>query len=77
MRLIDVKSLELRYFVDQDVPPYAILSHTWGPDEVSFQDMNGDHSPLKRRQGYKKITGCCAKARLEGLPYVWIDTCCI
>ena len=28
----------LTQFFD-DIPPYAILSHTWGPEEVTFKDM--------------------------------------
>ncbi|KAJ4305832.1 hypothetical protein N0V90_001364 [Kalmusia sp. IMI 367209] len=39
MRLIDVDSLEIKTFSEQNVPTYAILSHTWGADEVTFQDM--------------------------------------
>jgi hypothetical protein len=39
MRLIDVNTLELRSFTDNDIPEYAILSHTWGPDEVSYQEL--------------------------------------
>jgi hypothetical protein len=39
MRLIDVDTLELRSFTDNDIPPYAILSHTWGQDEISHQEL--------------------------------------
>jgi hypothetical protein len=39
MRLIDVETLELRSFTDSDIPKYAILSHTWGLDEVSYQEL--------------------------------------
>jgi hypothetical protein len=39
MRLIDVKTLELQSFNDNNIPKYAILSHTWGPDEVSYQEL--------------------------------------
>ncbi|KAH8595435.1 hypothetical protein B0O99DRAFT_622899 [Bisporella sp. PMI_857] len=28
----------LTEFVD-DIPPYSILSHTWGPEEVTFGDI--------------------------------------
>ena len=38
MRLIDVRTLELRWFNDDAVPKYAILSHTWGGDEVNYQE---------------------------------------
>lgn len=39
MRLIDVRTIELRWFNDDEVPEYAILSHTWGADEVSYQEL--------------------------------------
>lgn len=34
-----MKTLELKEFFDDNVPRYAILSHTWGQEEVSFQDL--------------------------------------
>ncbi|USP78162.1 hypothetical protein yc1106_05436 [Curvularia clavata] len=39
MRLIDTRTLELRWFNDNEIPAYAILSHTWGPDEVIYQEF--------------------------------------
>lgn len=33
--------------------------------------------PTRNRSGFTKIVECCCKARLHGLEYVWIDTCCI
>ena len=40
MRLIESQTLRFKEFQgDDDVPPYAILSHTWGEDEVTYQDM--------------------------------------
>jgi hypothetical protein len=39
MRLLDVDTLEFRYFHEAELPPYAILSHCWGKEEVSYQDM--------------------------------------
>ncbi|KAG9193006.1 hypothetical protein G6011_03041, partial [Alternaria panax] len=39
MRLIDVRKLELQWFSDDAIPEYAILSHTWGSDEVNYQDF--------------------------------------
>ena len=40
MRLINVDTLEIQTFHEQNVPEYAILSHTWGPDEVTYQEMS-------------------------------------
>ncbi|KAL2270744.1 hypothetical protein VTJ83DRAFT_115 [Remersonia thermophila] len=51
MRLLNVATQELEEFHGADIPPYAILSHTWGPDEVSLYDMDalaryrGSHGP--------------------------------
>ena len=57
------------------IPKYAILSHTWGKEEVSFQDFQSPTA--KCMVGHSKIIGCCDEARAAGLTYVWIDTCCI
>ncbi|KAJ4376214.1 hypothetical protein N0V83_001496 [Neocucurbitaria cava] len=39
MRLIDARTIELIWFNDNDVPKYAILSHTWGSDEITYQEL--------------------------------------
>jgi hypothetical protein len=58
---------------DKHIPPYAILSHTWGPEEVTFQDLTNGTGTTKA--GYRKITFCAKQAALDGLHYFWIDTC--
>ncbi|KAH7021517.1 uncharacterized protein B0I36DRAFT_388201 [Microdochium trichocladiopsis] len=80
MRLLELKedgSLRLGDYPHEDVPPYAILSHTWGPDdqEISFQDVQ--HHAGHHKDGYQKVTFCCQQAALDGLKHFWIDTCCI
>ncbi|KAH8809461.1 hypothetical protein F5884DRAFT_883688 [Xylogone sp. PMI_703] len=39
MRLVDTMTLRLTSHNEGDIPPYAILSHTWGREEVNFQDI--------------------------------------
>ncbi|KAK4171432.1 putative vegetative incompatibility protein HET-E-1 [Triangularia setosa] len=74
MRLLNTTTLEFELFLN-DVPQYAILSHTWGEQEVTFNDMS---SPARiSLKGWQKVQRCCRLARLEGWGYVWIDTCCI
>jgi len=76
MRLLNVESRQLHTFY-KNVPPYAILSHTWDQTEpeVSYQDMQRpDHARMK---GYSKIDNTCRQAELDGIDWVWIDTCCI
>lgn len=39
MRLLNVHTLQLEFFmgeVGNGIPEYAILSHTWGAEEVSY-----------------------------------------
>jgi NACHT domain/Heterokaryon incompatibility protein (HET) len=59
------------------IPPYAVLSHTWGDDEeeVTFQDVTNGLG--KNKLGYEKIEFCGEQASQDGLRYFWIDTCCI
>ncbi|KAH8901906.1 HET-domain-containing protein [Coniochaeta sp. PMI_546] len=78
MRLLNTTTIELTEFVGE-VPPYAILSHTWGDEEVTFQDMTCNKQAAARKKGYySKILGACDQARVEdGLEWVWVDTCCI
>ncbi|KAH8196611.1 hypothetical protein TruAng_009237 [Truncatella angustata] len=60
-----------------EVPAYAILSHTWGPDEVVFDDLAKIPDDWQQKKGYEKIKFCAEQARRDGLRYFWVDTCCI
>ncbi|KAI4151107.1 MAG: hypothetical protein L6R39_002118 [Caloplaca ligustica] len=75
MRLIRTATLELEEFIDDEIPNYAILSHTWGREEVSFADFDKPES--RQKAGYGKIVQCCSLARSRDHDFVWIDTCCI
>jgi hypothetical protein len=75
MRLINTATIELSEFFDKHIPPYAILSHTWGEDEVTFKDIRKGTGESK--EGYKKILYTCAQAKEDGLEWAWCDTCCI
>jgi hypothetical protein len=77
LRRCDTGDFSLSQFGDEDIPPYAILSHTWGADteEVTFEDLTNGTG--KDKPGYVKIRFCGEQARLDNLHYFWIDTCCI
>ena len=75
MRLLNTSTYTLREF-HRAAPPYAILSHTWDTEEVTFQDIQ-DFPSASKLKGFAKISGCCQQARLAGYDWVWIDTCCI
>lgn len=79
MRLLNSKTLRFEEFMNEKAfPHYAILSHTWGPEEVTYQDMrDGVPETVQHKTGFHKIKLTCQQAKAEGLEYCWIDTCCI
>jgi hypothetical protein len=76
MRLLSTRSLQLEEFINEFGTNYAILSHTWGKEEITFPDM-ADLDKARRKTGFAKIQGACALAASQGHDYIWIDTCCI
>ncbi|KAK7462394.1 hypothetical protein VKT23_007993 [Stygiomarasmius scandens] len=78
MRLLNTLSFELHEF-RSDIPPYAILSHTWEEEEVTFEDIADWHRtglPIAKAGG-SKINNACAYARKYMFEWIWIDSCCI
>lgn len=76
MWLINSISMRLEEFTPPHLPPYAILSHTWGDEEVTFQEF-GNIEFAKKKAGFDKIQHSCELASAKMLTYVWVDTCCI
>ncbi|KAM3074278.1 hypothetical protein ACMFMF_006294 [Clarireedia jacksonii] len=78
MRLLQYNNdgdFSLTEFFENDIPKYAILSHRWGAEEVTFRDLIDGTS--KSKAGYVKIRFCGEQAKRNGLQYFWVDTCCI
>ena len=74
MRLLNTDNFEIKEVRDDEIPPYAILSHTWDEGEVTFQDMKRKRAAKMR--GYEKVKNVCSLARANRITHVWIDTCC-
>lgn len=63
------------FIIDEEIPRYAILSHTWGEEEISFQEWQKmPYSQLQLKKGYRKISYCCRQALKDNIEWVWIDT---
>ncbi|KAM7208555.1 HET domain containing protein, partial [Naviculisporaceae sp. PSN 640] len=78
MRLINTKTLQIQEFNNPGIPRYAILSHTWGDEELTFQDwlyVQNQSPPrwgwtqlpeeierLKSTKGYIKVIKACEYA---------------
>ncbi|KAI9782682.1 MAG: hypothetical protein M1839_004669 [Geoglossum umbratile] len=71
LQLEDDGKFSLVEFVGKNIPSYAVLSHTWGPDdeEVTFNDLvNGTG---ESKAGYRKIRFCRRQASNDGLEFFW------
>ena len=83
MRLLECDStgefVLTKDLADASVPPYAVLSHTWGPDteEIKFNDLTESAGKNKTKTGYEKLRFCAKQVKCDGLKYFWVDTCCI
>ncbi|KAI0974110.1 heterokaryon incompatibility protein-domain-containing protein [Xylaria arbuscula] len=79
MWLLNSCTWEMKEFIShKQAPPYAILSHTWGDEEVSFRDWQREPvDDVGRKEGFTKIKYCCQQAASDGLEWIWVDTCCI
>ncbi|KAL7907486.1 hypothetical protein GGI35DRAFT_470686 [Trichoderma velutinum] len=54
MRLLSTENLQFFEFYGNDIPQYAILSHRWESDEISYQDMR-DTKKHESKKGFRKI----------------------
>jgi Heterokaryon incompatibility protein (HET) len=80
MRLLDTDTAAIRWFSPNQIPDYAILSHTWRPnaeEEIVFQDMNKSLEELQQKPSYRKLRGFLNTAAEHGFKWAWLDTCCI
>jgi hypothetical protein len=78
MRLLNTTTGRLEEFIGENIPSYAILSHRWEDEEVTFKDLENLQDGGKcKKKGYSKIQGCCNQAVADGYEWVWIDSCCI
>jgi hypothetical protein len=79
MRLLNANTFTTIDFINEDIAPdYAILSYTWGDDEVTFKDLAKlSREQLVSKRAWEKVEKCYTKAMDWGLEWVWIDTCCI
>jgi hypothetical protein len=67
-------------FNEPGIPRYAILSHTWEKEEISYAEISVILSsnsvfPVNLKAGFEKIKRFAAVAQQSGYNYIWIDTC--
>ena len=70
MRLLNVETFTLSEFFGTSVPEYAILSHRWEDDEVTFEDLKAGLGLGAIRKETRKILGCINQAKLDGWDWV-------
>ena len=79
MRLLHAKDYIFKEFIGKQIPEYAIISHRWNDDEVTYQDfLDGRNDFLRGRSkgyGWYKIKQAGKLCTNDGLEWFWIDTC--
>lgn len=56
---------------------YAILSHRWGADELSYNDLLREDDACRMKAGYHKFIQFCEATKAYHCRFVWTDTACI
>ena len=85
MWLLSTSRAELKFFPapEEVTGGYAILSHVWGDNEQTFQEVQvlGEKYTKAginpRGHVAPKIRDSCVLAQKHGYRWIWIDTCCI
>ena len=77
MRLINVRTFEFHDFLDPKACAYAIVSHRWTDEEVTYIEFPQSASRNRTGFGWTKIKHACKIAIDHKLEWVWMDTCCI
>jgi hypothetical protein len=64
MRLLNAQTIELTLFIGNQIPDYVILSHTWGEEELTSEDIT--KRPITTvvahdtpKPGFAKLLGAC------------------
>ncbi|PVH99188.1 hypothetical protein DM02DRAFT_439733 [Periconia macrospinosa] len=70
MRLLNVHTIKLETFHNEEIPKFAILSHTWlrNDQEVTFAQIQTPDA-CTHMEGFKKVEFLCEQARREGYNY--------
>ena len=71
-----MNTLRFGEFFSSKVPKYCILSHRWGEDEVTYEDVKQQKINVASK-GYHKLYGACRLAKTLGYEWIWADMCCI
>lgn len=82
MRVLHVEDLRFEDFPGLPDDPYAILSHIWSCNEITYQQVINKIQAQRlcipaQEEASAKFEGCRSQARKDNLKYLWIDTCCI
>ena len=67
MRLLHTSTFELEEVHENDIQPYAILSHRWEKDEVSYQEILSGIQPQVPK--CRKLLDFCKQAAHDGYDY--------
>jgi hypothetical protein len=74
MRLLSTENISFKEFHDPGEVKYAVLSHTWGEEEVTYTDMLKRPPGIELKSGYCKVESCAEISKSLGYKWTWVDT---
>ena len=75
MKLVHVQTRQVTDLSELNIPPYAVLSHTWSCDNDLVMPPN---APVERRMMVEqRVLRACEYIIGLGLAYLWVDALCI
>jgi len=78
MRLLNTIDLSFKEFIGSNIPEYAIISHRWGDDEVSYRTYSKSQKKTwtgeRTGYGWLKIQKGAEISRSHGYRWFWLDT---
>lgn len=79
MRLLNKTTFQIESFLDDEAPPYIILSHRWSGAETSMLEFAAQRHLSKDQwsAGTSKVLTFCEHILPYEVQYAWVDTCCI
>lgn len=82
MRLIEIETQQFREFAEFETPPYAVFSHHWSNNEVTYQTFEERKREAwtgQTNNGFEKVLGFSkfVSTHRPDIHFLWIDSCCI
>jgi hypothetical protein len=74
MKLVNTQTLKAIEFSDESLPPYAVVSQTWNPNNVWLTNYSYLSETIAKAE--RRTSQLSNLAKRQGHDWIWLDTCC-